>query len=97
MSDLPAPPPGAPPDQGPPRVQSDCTSQGALDYWYAFIDSDAAAAYLKLAPQTLNNMRALGKGPPYAKIGGVGSVRYTRWQLHRWLMGDSGAPAALAP
>lgn len=28
----------------------------------------AAAAYLKLAPQTLVNMRSKGEGPPYRKV-----------------------------
>jgi hypothetical protein len=36
-----------------------------------FLTVQEAAAYLKLSPNTLNNMRCRGGGPPYRKHGNL--------------------------
>ncbi|MEO9091120.1 MAG: helix-turn-helix domain-containing protein [Rhodanobacter sp.] len=41
------------------------------------VDENVAAAILDTSPRTLRNWRALGKGPPYVKIG-ARLVRYNR-------------------
>lgn len=87
MSDLPPVPPPAPPAQPPAPPAASCTPP-TFEYWYAWIDQAAAAAYLGIAPQSLANMRWRGDGPPYQKVRGKGAIRYTRWQLHRWMMDE---------
>ena len=41
-----------------------------------------AAEHLRLKPHTLENMRWLGTGPPYLKLGG--RVFYHRADLKKW-------------
>jgi excisionase family DNA binding protein len=41
------------------------------------------ADLLRLAPQTLTNMRHKGGGPPFVKVGQA--VRYPRQPLERWI------------
>jgi hypothetical protein len=50
-----------------------------------YMTTDEAAAYLKLAPQTLEAARykADGSGPPYVKL--PRAVRYRRSQLDAWM------------
>lgn len=47
------------------------------------------AAELKLAAQTLANMRHQGGGPPFVKLGDAPNapIRYPRRDLDRWLAG----------
>ena len=47
-----------------------------------FLTLAEAAAYLRLAPRTLDNMRQRGIGPLYGKHGG--RVRYHREDLVAW-------------
>ena len=47
------------------------------------LDAKGAAAYLRLASQTLAKMRLSGMGPPYYKVGR--RVLYDRTDLYRWL------------
>ena len=47
------------------------------------LDAKGAAAYLRLASQTLAKMRLSGMGPPYYKVGR--RVLYDRTDLDRWL------------
>lgn len=42
-----------------------------------------AAAYIKMAVQTLERFRLTGEGPIFAKLGG--SVRYRRCDLDAWI------------
>lgn len=44
---------------------------------------DEVATELKLAPQTLANLRHKGGGPPFVKVGRT--VRYPRAALAEWL------------
>lgn len=48
----------------------------------ALMNEVEAAAYLRLKPQTLSNMRSLGGGPAYIKAGRA--VRYERADLDNW-------------
>lgn len=48
-----------------------------------FLTLTEAAAYLRLAPRTLDNMRQRGTGPIYSKHGG--RVRYHRQDLNAWV------------
>jgi predicted DNA-binding transcriptional regulator AlpA len=52
-----------------------------------FLTTKEAAAFLKLAPQTLNNWRNLGNGPKFRKFGR--RVVYARSELMAWA--DQGA------
>ena len=47
------------------------------------LDVKGAAAYLRLAPQTLNKLRCVGGSPPYFKAGR--RVLYDRAELDIWL------------
>ncbi len=47
------------------------------------LNREGAAAYLKLACNTLDKMRVAGRGPKYAKLGR--SVRYRRADLDEYL------------
>ncbi len=47
-----------------------------------YLTLSEAAAYLRLAPRTLDNMRQRGTGPLYGKHGG--RVRYHRDDLIAW-------------
>jgi Helix-turn-helix domain len=47
-----------------------------------YLTLDEAAAFLRLAPRTLDNMRQRGTGPLYGKHGG--RVRYHRDDLVAW-------------
>jgi hypothetical protein len=42
-----------------------------------------AAAYIKMAVQTMERFRLTGEGPMFAKLGG--SVRYRRCDLDAWI------------
>ena len=46
------------------------------------MDTDNAAKYLKLSPNTLAVMRSQGTGPSYSKRGGI---RYYKSDLDDWL------------
>lgn len=46
-------------------------------------DTDAAAAYIGLARNTLEKMRVFGTGPQYAKLGRA--VRYRRADLDQYV------------
>ena len=52
----------------------------ASDYWDAFIDEKAAAAFLDLTDRTMQKYRQIGGGPKYALLSSR-CLRYTR----RWL------------
>jgi hypothetical protein len=52
----------------------------ASDYWDAFIDEKAAAAFLDLTPRTMQGWRQKGDGPRYVAFSSR-CLRYTR----RWL------------
>ena len=47
-----------------------------------YLTPEEAGAYLRLEPQTLNNMRWKGLGPNYRKHGG--KVLYHRDELDAW-------------
>ena len=47
------------------------------------LDSNGAATYLHLAPQTLAKMRVSGTGPSYYKVGR--RILYDRTELDGWL------------
>ena len=49
-----------------------------------YLTPEEAGAYLRLEPQTLNNMRWKGLGPNYRKHGG--KVLYHRDELDAWHM-----------
>ena len=49
-----------------------------------WLDTEQAAAYLHLAPRTMNNMRALRHGPRYSKAGG--RVLYHIDDLDRYIV-----------
>lgn len=51
-----------------------------------FLDTPAAAAFLGLAPGTLEKWRTRGIGPRFAKLPGrTGGVRYDLRDLTEWL------------
>jgi hypothetical protein len=56
------------------------TPREVSDYWDAFIDEKAAAAFLNLTDRTLQTWRQKGGGPRYVALSSR-CVRYTR----RWL------------
>lgn len=47
------------------------------------LTSKEAAAFLRVSPQSLNNLRSRGGGPPYVKLGRL--VRYDRRRLEAWV------------
>lgn len=47
------------------------------------LDTEAAAEYLGVRPQTLANWRYLGRGPRYYRV--VSLVKYDRADLDAWL------------
>jgi len=49
----------------------------------AYLRTDEAARLVRLAPNTLKNMRARGGGPPWRKLGKI--VVYNRDELIAWV------------
>ena len=49
-----------------------------------------AATYLRMSYRALEDMRARGEGPKFAKVG-TRLVRYHRSDLDAWLQSDGGA------
>ncbi len=47
-----------------------------------FWDQNETAYYLDLKPPTLKKWRALGKGPPFRKLGG--RIRYSPADVKQW-------------
>ncbi|WHT20947.1 helix-turn-helix domain-containing protein [Crossiella sp. CA-258035] len=56
------------------------------------IDTNAAAVYLDLEPDTLKHWRSARKGPSYVRIGG--SVKYRIADLDAWIEARKVDPAA---
>jgi excisionase family DNA binding protein len=56
----------------------------ALDSFQdGLLDTEQAAEYLRVGPQTIRNWRTKGRGPEALKVGSL--VRYRRSDLDRWL------------
>ena len=58
----------------------------------AVMDTDEAAAYLRMSPQKLELMRLEGGGPKFAKLGRL--VRYRKVSVDRWLADNERANTA---
>jgi hypothetical protein len=58
----------------------------ALEQGSPYLTLHEAAAFLRLQPRTLDNMRQRGTGPLYGKHGG--RVRYHRDDLVAWTQGS---------
>jgi predicted DNA-binding transcriptional regulator AlpA len=50
------------------------------------LDTEAAATYLGLRPNTLAKARCRGDGPRFVRLGGKGSIRYRLEDLNAWLV-----------
>ena len=48
-----------------------------------YLNTEQAADYLSVHPQTLKNMRVKGEGPPFRKL--ANAVRYKRAELDAWM------------
>jgi len=46
----------------------DSGSADDLDYWHGLIDTDAAAAFLDLATETMRRLRTRGTGPRFIRL-----------------------------
>ena len=51
----------------------------------AYFDTRQAAAHLGFTPRILTHWRGRGVGPPFAKLGPRGHVRYARVALDEWV------------
>ena len=50
------------------------------------LDTEQAAAYLKVSTQLLELMRVRGDGPKFSRLGGNRLIRYRRASLDEWVM-----------
>ena len=64
-------------------VSNDGGDTDDLDYWNAYIDEQAAAAFLDLTRRTVQEMRQRGDGPAYIRLS-ARCIRYTRRLLKEY-------------
>ena len=70
------------------RIAGELSNQPS--HWSPWFTPKDAAAYLSMSLRGLEDMRARGEGPKFAKVGSR-LVRYHRADLDAWLQSNGGA------